>query len=360
MAEPQGQVSTPLFGNILAQPAALQAVYDYQFGAGLRALKASGELVRQSKRAVLTGMGASLFACEPATYLPFFLSARARAIESAELLYFLHSTIDAETAVVLVSRSGESIEVIKLLDVLKKHGCPTVGVLNVAESLLATQSDEYVLLGSPPDQLVAIQTYIATVAAITLIGAAAANDLDRAQSELKGTIDMLESWIPQCVAASLNWESFTEPETPLYILGRGSSLGSVNEGVLLMHETAKSPAIGMSVAQFRHGPVEVADKRLRAVIFGTQDLTAEIDGQLATDLTKMGGDIRWIGPGSPVEPLCPWPEELPEYFRAIFEIIPLQLLAYRTAEARGVTPGDFRWAPTVTSSEAGFPALHNQ
>ena len=34
---------------------------------------------------------------------------------------------------------------------------------------------------------------------------------------------------------------------PLYLLGRGAALGSVHEGALLMHETAKTPAVGMSL-----------------------------------------------------------------------------------------------------------------
>jgi glucosamine--fructose-6-phosphate aminotransferase (isomerizing) len=124
-----------------------------------------------------------------------------------------------------------------------------------------------------------------------------------------------------------------------------------------MHETAKCPAVGMSAAQFRHGPVEVADVDFKAIIIGTQPQTAELDAALAGDIVKMGGQVRWLGPsvsGDKAQALCDWPYEVPPRFHSIIETIPLQIAAYTKAELRGIRPGDFRWAPLVTSSESGF------
>jgi glucosamine--fructose-6-phosphate aminotransferase (isomerizing) len=41
----------------------------------------------------------------------------------------------------------------------------------------------------------------------------------------------------------------------------------------------------------------------------------------------------------------------------VFEIVPLQVAAYRLALWRGITPGDFRFVSEVTSSESGFLAV---
>ena len=48
----------------------------------------------------------------------------------------------------------------------------------------------------------------------------------------------------------------------------------------------------------------------------------------------------------------------PRYRRSLrlFEIVPLQVAAYRLALWRGITPGDFRYVSEVTSSESGFLA----
>jgi glutamine---fructose-6-phosphate transaminase (isomerizing) len=121
-----------------------------------------------------------------------------------------------------------------------------------------------------------------------------------------------------------------------------------------MHETAKAPAVGMSVAQFRHGPVEVTDERFRGIVIGTQAATVELDEALAADLTRMGGTVRWIGPAARATSLYRWPDSVPVRFTEIVDVIPLQMAAYRKAEWKGIRPGDFRWAPLVTKSEAGF------
>jgi glucosamine--fructose-6-phosphate aminotransferase (isomerizing) len=356
-------VSTPLLENILNQPAALRAVGAHHLGAGRDSLERAAALLGSSKRVVLSGMGASFFACIPFSY---GLRSQGRcviAVETSELLYFLESQIDQDTVVVLVSRSGESVEVTKLLPCAQERNAKVVGVVNVPESRLSREADQAVVMNSPPDELVAIQSYVATLATFALLDAAITCELNEAKAQLDKTADLLSHWIPKCVRAREAWGVFLECETPLYLLGRGPASGSVAEGVLLMHEVAKSPAVGMTAAQFRHGPVEVVDENFRAVIFGTQSTTAVLDAALANDLVRMGGQVRWIGPdtsGTGTISLCPWPAALPARFTSIAEISPLQLAAYKKAELLGIRPGDFRWAPAITTSEAGFPVRDGQ
>ena len=354
------KVSTPLLENILNQPDALRSVAAWHFGDGRQALENAAQFLRDKKGIVLSGMGASCFATVPFQHLLGAHGFEVTSLETAELLHFPLSSIREDKGVVLVSRSGESIEVIKLLERLHESGTPVLGIANIPDSTLLVQADGSLFLGSPPDQLVAIQTFTATVATFALLQAAIVGQLDSAQTELDQLIKLLDLNIPQWVKARDGWRSFLDGAAPLYLLGRGATLGAVAEGVLLMHETAKAPAIGMSVPQFRHGPVEVVDRDFRAVILGTQPATANLDAALADDLTHMGGQVRWLGPsvpGSIAQPLCPWPDNVPSRYAAIVETIPLQILAYLKAEMRGIRPGDFRWAPTVTSSESGFPQL---
>jgi glucosamine--fructose-6-phosphate aminotransferase (isomerizing) len=355
-------VSTPLLANILAQPSALASVADHHFGPGFEALSRAADLLRGSERIVLTGMGASLFAALPLYYQLAAHGANVSIVDAAELLYFLAPVLDASTTVILISRSGESVEILKVLELLTQRRSTAIGLVNVPDSTLAKQTATHILLNSPADQLVAIQTYTATLVTLALLGAACLNEFAAAQSDWTNTLSGFAAWVTECATAGETGRGFASLPSPLYILGRGAALASVEEGVLLMHEVSKSPAVGMSIPQFRHGPVEVADEHFRAIVIGTQPATADIDRQLAAELSRMGGRIRWLGPhasASPCEPLCPWPENLPARFLSLFETIPLQLLAYRTAEARGILPGVFRWAGAITNSESGFPGLRS-
>jgi glucosamine--fructose-6-phosphate aminotransferase (isomerizing) len=347
-------VSTPLLENILNQAEALTAIAKYQCDQGRPALERAAALLQAKKRIVLTGMGASLFATIPFQYALPEHGLQAAAVETGELLYFLESLIDPDTAVVLVSRSGESVEVTKLLPRLHDRGATVIGIVNVPQSTLASAADQAIVVNSPADQMVAIQTYTGTVALFALLDAAMHGELDRARTEAMQTAAVFQSWIPSCVEASSRWRSFIDCAAPLYLLGRGSALGAVQEGVLLLHETAKSAAVGMSAAQFRHGPVEVVDERFHAVVFGTQAATRQLDRALLTDVARMGGHTRWIGPADDNQSLMPWPDGISDRFIPVAEIIPIQVAAYRKAEWNGVRPGDFRWAPLVTTTEAGF------
>ena len=349
-------MSTALLENIQNQPEALAGVVRHFRGAGGESLLRAARILEGKQRIVLSGMGASLFACLAFPYLSSLRQKQISVIESGELLYFLSGQVDSQTAVVLVSRSGASIEVLKLIPKLRERGAAVIGIVNVEASPLQEAADAAIMLGCPNDQMVAVQTYSATVVALTLLAAACAGELNAALDDLEESAGVLARFVPHCLKASETWTAFLRESNPIYLLGRGPTLASVQEGVLLMHETAKAPAIGMSAAQFRHGPVEVVDAQFRAVVIGTQQATLELDAALANDLKSMGGQVRWIGPATnaTVESLCEWPKDLPERFAFLGEIVPLQLAAYRKAELNGVRPGDFRWAPLVTTSETGF------
>ncbi|HTU48130.1 MAG TPA: SIS domain-containing protein [Bryobacteraceae bacterium] len=351
-------MNPPLAENILGQADALRAIRSHHFSSGREALVRAAELLRSSRRIILSGMGGSLFACIPLSYFFAGRGVSATVVESAELMHFGVPTLDAQTAVILVSRSGESVEVTKLLPLLKQARTKVIGVVNVPGSTLAREATQTVIVGSPPDELAAIQTYTGTIVTLLLLGSAYFLDLYGAMKvELDASIEALSAWIPECFHWSGAWPSFFASASPLYVLGRGASLASVGAGALLFHEVAKMAAVGMSAAQFRHGPVEVVNEQFRAVIFGSQAVSREIDHALAEDLLSANSNVRWIGPlvaDSGVTPLYPWPAGLPERFAPIAEIIPMQIAAYRTAQWRGIPLGQFRFAPLITVSETGF------
>jgi glucosamine--fructose-6-phosphate aminotransferase (isomerizing) len=347
----------PLVENIIGQGTSLPAAARYQFGEGAAALERAAGLVRAATQVVLSGMGASQFG---SVALGCSLAGRgipATVIEASELLYYNFPSAGAGTCAILVSRSGESVEVVKLLPILRAQGCAVIGVTNEPESILARSADESLLLQSPPDQMVAIQSFTATALVLSLLGAAVFGEFDRARAELEPAFGPLPRWIETTLAVSERWRGFLDPATPLYFLGRGPSLATVREAVLLMHETAKMAAVGMSSAEFRHGPVEAIGPQFRAVIFGTARPTAALDLALAEDLVRLGAQIRWIGPmvkDGQVTALCAWPDCFNGLFAPLFEVIPAQIAAYRMAEIRSLKIGEFHYAPQVTTEETGF------
>lgn len=346
-----------LLHDILNQSTSLAATVDYHFSAGRAALCDAARLL-SGQPIFLSGMGSSLYACYAFSAELAQHGIATTVIDTAELLHY-HSPAYRAAVAVLVSRSGESIETIKLLPALKAQGARVVGVTDMADSTLAREADVTVLIHGGKDQLVAIQSYTATLIALRLLGAALLNTLDAVRTELEIAIRSLADYVPQCVDQSAEWRSFFDGAQVIHVLGRGRSIASIYEGALLFNEVSKFPAVPMGAAQFRHGPVEIVDACYRAIVFAPNDRTRELDIALARDLTRLGGQISVIGPLSDstdaTTPFMWWPTpNVSASLAPLIEIVPVQCAAMRLAEWRGFTPGEFRAATMVTRSETGF------
>ena len=354
----------PMLDNILAQPRSLRAVLAHHTGSGASALGAAAQLVQAAPgRILISGMGASFFAAMPAAAQ---LEQHGRSTllrESSELLHFGAGTWRPGDLAILISRSGASAEVVRLGEHLRSAGIPVLGITNFADSPLAALSHAVVLTTDPADgiadQIVAIQSYTATLLTLLLLAeqvtTSPAGQLSRALADL---LPALPALLDRLLEQSATWEPFLSGDGPLYLLGRGPALASVHEGSLLFHEAAKLTATPLSTGQFRHGPVEAIGPGSRAVVIGTPAATRSLDVSLAADLLRMGADVRWIGPAQHALPsLGPWREGLPPALFPLLEIFPLQFAAFRCALWRGFTPGVFRYATEVTSDETGFPLL---
>jgi glucosamine--fructose-6-phosphate aminotransferase (isomerizing) len=341
----------PLLGDILKQPQSLADTVDYQFSVGKSALHNAARLMT-GRRILLSGMGSSLYACYALSAELAQHGVATTVVDTAELLHYHYPAYRGAVAV-LVSRSGESIETIKLAPVLKAQDTRVVGVTDVAGSTLAREADATVLIHGGKDHLVAVQSYTATSITLRLLGAALSNTFDAAPHELEIALRSLAGYIPECVDQSAEWRSFFDGAQVIHLLGRGRSIASIYEGALLFNEVAKFPAAPMQAAQFRHGPVEIVDPRYRAIVFAPYDHTRDLNIALARDLTRFGGQVRLVGPGETDRGWWTTPDA-PASLVPLIEIIPVQCAAMRLAEWRGFTPGEFRVATQVTRSETGF------
>jgi glucosamine--fructose-6-phosphate aminotransferase (isomerizing) len=353
----------PMLDNVLAQPASLRGVLALHQRNQHATLRAAAELIRKAPgRVIFTGMGGSFFGALPAVSRLVQHGYPVQAVESAELLHYGAASLRAGDLGVVISRSGESIEPVLLAEKMRQAGMAVVGVTNVTSSSIEKISDITLPIGSLADQLIAVQSYTGTVITLLLlVEEVLAADSMKLSDACGAALPTLSAHIDECLHESETWQDLLM-NGPLYLLGRGPALASVYEGALLLHETAKTAAVGMSSGQFRHGPAEILSGDFCAVVFGTPLLTQALDRTLANDIFSTGATVRWIGPAVDASDtrghapsLVPWPDVAP-LLAPIFEIVPLQLAAYRLALWRGITPGDFRVVSEVTSSESGFAA----
>ena len=344
-----------LLRDITSQPESLACVLRRHSGEGRETLRHAAFLARSARRVVITGMGASLYAATPFYYRLAALGLDATIVESGELLHYLRD-LCKDAVAIAVSRSGESVEIAKLIPALRQLGCLTIGVTNDAESSLARAAECALAIGSLPDEMVAIQSYTGTLLSLHLLAGDVGGDFAAARDEAERLIAALPEYISASVQALSEWDRFLDPSAAVHLLARGPSSASASEGALLFGETAKAAAFGMHAASFRHGPVELVDSRFRGLIFAPPGRTRSLNLALARDLLRFGGQVRVIGtPGEDTDglPLVPAPAT-GEYLAPLAEIVPVQIAALRLAQLKGLTAGAFRYAPQVTRDEGTF------
>lgn len=345
--------NSPLLNDILNQPQSLTQTIEYQSGEGRAALHAAARQLA-GRAILLSGMGSSHFACYAVSVELAAQGIATTVIDTAELLHY-HYGAYRGAAAVLVSRSGESIETLKVLPRFKAQGTIIIGVTDAADSPLARQADLVVMIHGGRDHLVAVQSYTATLIVLHLLGAAMVDRFDQARAELTNVVEALHTFIPEMVTVSAGetWRAFFDGAAVIHLLGRGRSLASIHEGALMFNEVAKFPAVACEAAQFRHGPLEIIDPGFRAIVFAAEDPTRELNIALARDVQRLGGQARLIGPRGLERGWWTTPPG-PAALAPLLEIIPVQCAALRLAEWRGFVPGEFRVVTQVTRSEGGL------
>lgn len=331
--------------DLLAQP---QALIDTV--AGLRALPPLSARALAGERIVLTGIGSSLHGLHPLHLRLVRAGRHACMVETGELVHSQSARLDDRTLVVAVSQSGRSVETVQLLDLIgarKARPC-VVGVTNTPDSPLATRADAVVPLRAGAEFSVSCKTYLATLVALEWLGdaltgdepAGVLRDADHAAHAVQG---YLAGWREHVAKLAGDFAGLRH----LFLLGRGASLAAAGTGALILKESTRFHAEGMSCPSFRHGPLEMVAPGLRALVFAGDPATLELNRALVNDIRAAGGWAALVGEGSE-----PGPFRLPAAparLLPVLEMLPMQMLSLALAALAGREPGRFERATKVTT-----------
>ncbi|MGH9430257.1 MAG: SIS domain-containing protein [Terriglobia bacterium] len=355
--------------EISQQPAALAGVRKYYTSPGAISTNSLRKLTaRWPPEVVFTGMGSSLFAAYPAQAFLTSLGIRAIVWETAELLHHHLKFLGPDTLLVVISQSGETVEIIRLLDSLERT-TGVLGLVNVEASTLARRS-RLLLPMMAGGQTRVTKSYMCCVAVLMYLAFAIAGKQNRALTQaLLRAIDAQETILDrQEEVTPLNVEFFDHP-TYTALMSRGADLASVYEGALILKEVVRIGAEPISAAQFRHGPIEIVNPAHRYVIFArrsSEDSTAPLKKDraerqtrkfllnLAEDIRSHGGRVLLFSDCKveaasnlrlvPVEPARLG-------LGTLIDTLHVQLLAHELALRAGLDPGKLWIAEGVTRSE---------
>jgi glucosamine--fructose-6-phosphate aminotransferase (isomerizing) len=312
----------------------------------------------KGRRIHFLGMGSSYFASLYASYLLADLTHSAAMNHVASEFAHYPSTIAANEVSVALSQSGESIETIKAVRLLKKKGNLVVGVTNEPKSTLARLSDRVALTHAGKEKASSTKTFASTLAILyCLIVTLAAQTkkiserkrdlfMERITRLSRTLDDNLESWNNDVRFQS---NKFLHCRAAV-VLARGPNLPAALQGALLLKEVAKIPAEGMSSGEFAHGPVEIVSGGISVVVLGG-GRTSKLQYRLALRSKALHARTLMITPREVrnVDSICYG--EIDENLAVFPCAALLELLAYHTALRKRLNPDHFRFIQKVTTRE---------
>ena len=345
---------THFLQDILRQPAELQRTIDYLRGAGQRPLAEAAKAVQKARHVYLTGIGSSWHAALTAAPLFSLAGCPVYAQEASELLQFAKIPVNA--VIIAISRTGRSVEVVRLLNKASECGAVVIAVTNSENGPLAQQAQIPIVVAAPLDHGISVNTYSTLAAATGVLASTIADAFDDTLADLMshgiaGTSRLLAGWQEQIADSS-----WLLPGSVCYFLGRGSSLGSCHEARLVWEEGVKSPATAMGTGAFRHGPQEMIAEGSRFAIWIDAWRMRGQDLAVARDLKRLGASVMLIGQdlkenaGDLVFRL----PEMPAEWQFLIDVIPAQLTAEHLAHLSGVDCDSFRLCSYVVEDEWGL------
>ena len=346
---------TSMMEEVYQQPAALSGLRKYYSSPGVIPARTLRKLVTHwPPTVVFTGMGSSLFAAYPAQAYLSSLGIRSVVWETAELVHHHMKFLGPDTLLVVVSQSGETVEVLRLLERLpKKMGI--VGVANVENSALARRTALLLPMMAGRQSSVSTKTYTCAVAVLMYLAFAIARKPARTLTQaLKEAIEQQERLLDRAgVLIPPAAEFFGQPSY-VALMGRGAELASVHQGALMFKEVVRLGAEPMSAGQFRHGPVEIINPAHRYIVFGRDGKTGKLLTKLADDIRSNRGRVLLITdqPFSDTTNLrLVRVAPIPLFLGTLVDSVYIQLLVHELALRAGLEPGQFWLATEVTREE---------
>jgi len=345
---------THFLRDILRQPEELQRTIEYLCRPRLPALGAAAAAIRNARHVYLTGIGSSWHA---ALNVGAFFYQNARPVymqDAAELLQF--ATFPPGAAIIIISRSGRSIEIVHLVAKARAAGATVIAVTNAPDGPLAREAQISIVVPIPLDHAISVNTYSTLAAAAGIL---ASNVAGLSDAQVASTLSLS---IAEAARAIPRWQEEIEqtawlsPGPVSYFLARGSSLGSCYEARLLWEEGVKSPATAMGTGSFRHGPQEMIAKGFRFGMWIDGAQMREQDLAVARDLRQLGASVMLIGQHLPDDAgdLVFQLPAIPPEWQFLIDIIPAQLAAERLSRLSGVDCDSFRLCSFVVEDEYGL------
>jgi glucosamine--fructose-6-phosphate aminotransferase (isomerizing) len=250
---------------------------------------------------------------------------------------------------ILVSQSGETADTLAALRQLRAARQSVLAVVNVPESSMARESDVVFETVAGPEMAVAstkaFTAQLATLACLAIGAGRRRGAIDEAEERrLTGALLDLPGRAAEVLAeagAYAEIVAMLAEARDVLFLGRGSLFPVALEGALKLKEISYIHAEGYAAGEMKHGPIALIDRTVPIVALAPSGRLFEKTASNLQEAIARGGQLIAITDPKGAERLAAIARHLivlPEvdpFAAPILHAIPVQMLAYQVAVAKG-------------------------
>ena len=267
-------------------------------------------------------------------------------VELASEYRYREPSLDKKTLVIPISQSGETMDTLMALRYAKSKGATIFSVCNTNGSTIGRESDAVLYTHAGPEIAVASTKAFATqLIAMYLIGLEIGKSLDNlSKKEVNAIVEQLSA-LPAKVEQVLETveplreltRKFKDAQSVLF-LGRHVGYPTALEGALKLKELAYMHAEGFAGGELKHGPIALIDKGtpVVAIMPAEHSVLAEKMASNIQEVKARGAVVIAISEFDFVgaDHLIRIPK-IDQLLQPVLAVVPLQVIAYEMAVARG-------------------------
>jgi glucosamine--fructose-6-phosphate aminotransferase (isomerizing) len=253
-------------------------------------------------------------------------------------------------AVVAISQSGTSPDVVAVLHAARAAGAPALAVTNDAASPLAREATHVVDLAAGAElSVAATKTYTSSLLAMALIGAALSSP-DARRSD-QAALAAVPGALTAAVEGTAGVEAAAEVLQDRWravAVGRGLNMSTAFETALKLTELTGTLVAPYSPADLMHGPVGAVGPEVPVVLVAPDEPASTSVLEIAPEAARREAPVLVVGPESAVSTargagaedaaglVLPTAAAVADWLTPLVSVVPGQLVARSLAELRGV------------------------
>jgi glucosamine--fructose-6-phosphate aminotransferase (isomerizing) len=310
---------------------------------------AATDVFRRTAAVHIVACGTSFHAGSVARYLIEQLAGIPCSVEIASEYRYRSPVVPPNTLFVTISQSGETADTLAALRLAKQAGyLSSLAICNVPESSLVRESELVMFTRAGPEIGVAsTKAFTTQLAALGLLVVALAKSHGATADQERTLVNRLVE-LPGMIEKTLALDPVIQelaqrfvPKHHALFLGRGTMYPIAMEGSLKLKEISYIHAEAYAAGELKHGPLALVDDDMPVVaVAPNTDLLEKLKSNLMEVRARGGELIVFADPESGIKPsegvtVITMPKHVSYLQAPVVYTIPLQLLSYHVATARG-------------------------